>query len=141
MLFEICYRVESEVDSTFLPRHSLSIQVKDNSSESITVRENFKAPQLQSLGNLESLVNPFNKESHEEINDCMYYLSDNSLNSSKYQEAIRHSRRQVSYKESTSSLQALSAASDLMQKLSLRQNLQYFVNKFMIIKLTWINHK
>ncbi|KAB0400414.1 hypothetical protein E2I00_010744, partial [Balaenoptera physalus] len=65
MLSEIRHSVESEVDPfVSLTRHSSSIQVKDNISppETITIREIFKAPCLQSLTNLESLVNTFTSD-------------------------------------------------------------------------------
>ena len=62
MLSEIHQRVESEVNPfTSLTTHSSSVQVKDDISppETITIREIFKAPCLQSLRNLESLISTF----------------------------------------------------------------------------------
>lgn len=127
MLSEIRHSVESEVDPfVSLTRHSSSIQVKNNNSlpETITIREIFTAPCLQSLGNLKSLVNTFSRESHEEINDYLYSLSDNSMQKvSRSHQALEKTNFP---QKSNSSLQALSIASDLMQKLSLRQKSAIF---------------
>lgn len=82
MLSEIQHSVESEVDPLVsLTKYSSSIQVKDNNSppEMNTIKEIFKAPCLQSLRNLESLVITFSRKSHEEIDDYLYSLSDNSM--------------------------------------------------------------
>lgn len=127
MLSEIRHSIESEVDPfVSSTRHASSIQVKDNNSppETITIREIFKAPCLQSLRNLESLVNSFSRESHEEINNYLYSPSDNSVKkvSRSYQALEKTSVTQ----KSSSSLQALSTASDLMRKLSLRQKSAIF---------------
>nr|XP_058164499.1 centrosomal protein of 290 kDa isoform X1 [Dasypus novemcinctus] len=122
MLPEIHRSVEGGVDPfVSLTRHSSSMQVKDVSStpETIIIREIFKAPCLQSLRNLESLVSTFSKENHEEINDDLSSLSDNCVKkvSSSHQALEKTSFIQ----KGDSSFPALTTASDLMQKLSLRQ--------------------
>lgn len=127
MLSEIRHSVESEVDPfVSSTRHSSSIQVKDNNSppETITIREIFKAPCLQSLGNLESLVSTFSRESHEEINNYLYSTSDNSVK--KVSRSCQALEKTSVTQKSNSSLQALSTASDLMRKLSLRQKSAIF---------------
>ncbi|XP_027630113.1 centrosomal protein of 290 kDa isoform X1 [Tupaia chinensis] len=126
MLSEVHCSVESGMDpSVSLTRRTSSMQVKDNlTPETITIREIFKAPCLQSLRNLESLVSTFNRESHEEISDYLCSLSDECMNkeSKNYQALEKTSFIQ----KSDSSFQALSTASDLMQKLSLRQKSAIF---------------
>lgn len=127
MLSEIQHSVESEVDPLVsLTKHSSSVQLKDDNSppETITIKEIFKAPCLQSLRNLESLVSTFSRESHEEIDDYLHSLSDNSVkNVSRSHQVLE----KTSFTQKTSSsLQALSTASDLMQKLSLRQKSAIF---------------
>nr|XP_045370779.1 centrosomal protein of 290 kDa isoform X3 [Camelus bactrianus] len=126
MLPEIHHSVESEVDpSASLSRHSSSLQVKDISSpETITIREIFKAPCLQSLRNLESLISTFSRESREEINDYLYSLSDDSMKKvSRSHQALEKTNFT---QKSAASLQALSTASDLMQKLPVRQKSAIF---------------
>lgn len=126
MLSEVRHSVASEVEPfVSLTRHSSSTQVKDNTPpEAITIREIFKAPCLQSLGNLESLVNTFSSGSHEEVNELLYSLSDDSM---KKVSRIHHTPEKTSFTlKSTSSLRALSTASDLMKKLSLRQKSAVF---------------
>nr|XP_012613304.1 centrosomal protein of 290 kDa isoform X2 [Microcebus murinus] len=125
MLSEIHHSTESGVDPfVSLTRHSSSVQVKDNSTpETITIRKIFKAPYLQSLRNLESLVSTFSRESHEEIDDYLGSLSDD------YMKKVSRSHQTVEktfIQKSDSSFQALSTASDLMQKLSLRQKSTIF---------------
>ncbi|XP_027449463.1 centrosomal protein of 290 kDa isoform X1 [Zalophus californianus] len=127
MLSEIQHSVESAVDPfVSLTKHSSSIQVKDNNSppETITIKEIFKAPCLQSLRNLESLVNSFSRESNEEIDDYLYSLSDHSMK--KVSRSCQALEKTSFIQKSSSSLQALSTASDLMQKLSLRQKSAIF---------------
>ena len=126
VLSEVHHSVASEVDPfVSLNRHSSSTQVKDNTlPEAITIREIFKAPCLQSLGNLESLVNTFSSESHEEVNELLYSLSDDSLKKVSRSHHVP-GKRSFTLK-STSTLRALSTASDLMQKLSLRQKSPVF---------------
>lgn len=125
MLSELRHSVESEVDPfVALTRHSSSIQGKDNSPPEITIREIFKAPCLQSLRNLESLVNTLSRESHEEINDYLYSLSDDSMK--KVSRGHQALEKTSFTQKNDSSLQALSTASDLMQKLSLRQKSAIF---------------
>ncbi|XP_045686363.1 centrosomal protein of 290 kDa isoform X1 [Phyllostomus hastatus] len=126
MLSEVHHSVANEVEPfVSLTGHSSSTQVKDNTlPEAITIREIFKAPCLQSLGNLESLVNTFSSESHEEVNELLYSLSDDSM---KKVLRIHHAPEKTSFTlKSTSSLRALSTASDLMKKLSLRQKSAIF---------------
>lgn len=126
MLSEIRHSTESGVDPLFsLTKHSSSVQVKDNSTpETITIREIFKAPCLQSLGNLESLVSTFSRESHEETDDNLGSLSDD------YMKKVSRSHQTLEKtnftQKSDSSFQALSTASDLMQKVSLRQKSAIF---------------
>lgn len=121
MLSEVHHSVASEVDPfVSLTTHSSSTQVNDNTlPETITIREIFKAPCLQSLGNLQSLVSTFSRESHEEINDFLYSLSDDSMK--KVSESHQALEKTSFTQKSNSSLQALSTASDLMQNLSFRQ--------------------
>uniref|UniRef100_A0A8I3P8C4 Centrosomal protein 290 n=1 Tax=Canis lupus familiaris TaxID=9615 RepID=A0A8I3P8C4_CANLF len=127
MVSEIQHSVESEMDPfVSLTQQSSSIQVKDNNSppETITIKEIFKAPCLQSLRNLESLVNTFNRESHEEIDDYLYSVSDHSMK--QVSRSCQTLEKTSFTQKSSSSLQALSTASDLMQKLSLRQKSAIF---------------
>ncbi|XP_037704299.1 centrosomal protein of 290 kDa isoform X1 [Choloepus didactylus] len=127
MLSEIHPSVESGVDPfVSLTRHSSSMQVKgvNSTPETITIREIFKAPCLQSLRNLESLVSTCSRENHEEINDYLHSLSDDSM---KNVPRSHQSLEKTSFmRKSDSSFQGLSAASDLIQKLSLRQNSAIF---------------
>lgn len=125
MLSEIHQSVASEVDPfVSLTRHSSSTQVNDNTPpETVTIREIFKAPCLQSLGNLQSLVSAFSRESHEEINNFLY-SSEDSLK--KVSEKDQAPKKTSFTQESNLSLQALSTASDLMWKLSLRQKSAIF---------------
>ena len=127
MLSEIHQRVESEVNPfVSLTTHSSSVQVKDDISppETITIREIFKAPCLQSLRNLESLISTFSRESHEEINEYLCSLSDESMK--KMTRSHQALEKTNFTQKSDSSLRALSTASDLMQKLSLRQKSAIF---------------
>ncbi|XP_044797785.1 centrosomal protein of 290 kDa isoform X3 [Bubalus bubalis] len=127
MLSEIHQRVESEVNPfTSLTTHSSSVQVKDDISppETITIREIFKAPCLQSLRNLESLISTFSRESHEEINEYLCSISDESMK--KVTRSHQALEKTNFTQKSDSSLRALSTASDLMQKLSLRQKSAVF---------------
>lgn len=126
MLSEVRHSVASEVDPfVSLTRHSSSTQVNNNTPpETITIREIFKAPCLQSLGNLQSLVSAFSRESHEEINNLLYSSSDDSLK--KVSESHQAPEKTSFTQESNLSLQALSTASDLMWKLSLRQKSAIF---------------
>ncbi|XP_072829368.1 centrosomal protein of 290 kDa isoform X5 [Vicugna pacos] len=126
MLPVIHHSVESEVDpSACLSRHSSSLQVKDISSpETITIREIFKAPCLQSLRNLESLISTFSRESHEEKNDYLYSLSDDSMK--KVSRSHQTLEKTNFTQKSAASLQALSTASDLMQRLPVRQKSAIF---------------
>ncbi|MXQ86011.1 hypothetical protein E5288_WYG010182 [Bos mutus] len=127
MLSEIHQRVESEVNPfVSLTTHSSSVQVKDDISppETITIREIFKAPCLQSLRNLESLISTFSKESHEEINEYLCSISDESMK--KVTRSHQALEKTNFTQKSDSSLRALSTASDLMQKLSLRQKSAIF---------------
>lgn len=127
MLSEIHQRVESEVNPfVSLTTHSSSVQVKDNISppETITIREIFKAPCLQSLRNLDSLINTFSRDSHEEINKYLCSLSDESVK--KVTRSHQALEKTNFTQKSDSSLRALSIASDLMQKLSLRQKSAIF---------------
>lgn len=125
MLSEVHRSVASEVDPfVSLSRHSSSTQVNDNTPpETITIREIFKAPCLQS-GNLQSLVSAFSRESHEEINNFLYSSSDDSLK--KVSESHQAPEKTSFTQESNLSLQALSTASDLVWKLSLRQKSAIF---------------
>ncbi|XP_048214578.1 centrosomal protein of 290 kDa isoform X5 [Perognathus longimembris pacificus] len=109
-----------------LTRHSSSIQVKDNNStpETITIREIFKAPCLQSLRNLESLVSTFSKGSNEDINDYLRSLSNECMK--KLSVSHPAIEKNSFIKTSNSSFQASPTASDLMQKLSLRQKSEVF---------------
>lgn len=121
------HSVDGKVDPfTSLHRYSSDAQVQESnlSPESITVREIFKAPCLQSLRNLESLVNTLNKDNYEEICDYLYSLSVDSMEKrSKSHQALK----KISFtQKSNSSLQMLSAASDLMQKVSLWQKSALF---------------
>lgn len=120
MLSEVHHSVASEVDPfVSLTRHSSSTQVNDNTPpETITIREIFKAPCLQSL------VSAFSRESHEEINNFLYSSSDDSLK--KVSESHQAPEKTSFTQESNLSLQALSTASDLMWKLSLRQKSAIF---------------
>ncbi|XP_061271659.1 centrosomal protein of 290 kDa isoform X2 [Bos javanicus] len=127
MLSEIHQRVESEVNPfVSLTTHSSSVQVKDDISppETITIREIFKAPCLQSLRNLESLISTFSRESHEEINEYLCSISDESMK--KVTRSHQALEKTNFTQKSDSSLRALSTASDLMQKLSLRQKSAIF---------------
>ncbi|XP_059742110.1 centrosomal protein of 290 kDa isoform X2 [Bos taurus] len=127
MLSEIHQRVESEVNPfVSLTTHSSSVQVKDDISppETITIREIFKAPCLQSLRNLESLISTFSRESHEEINEYLCSISDESMK--KVTRSHQALEKTNFTQKSDSSLRALSAPSDLMQKLSLRQKSAIF---------------
>ncbi|KAG8513961.1 Centrosomal protein of 290 kDa, partial [Galemys pyrenaicus] len=130
---EIHHSVESEVNSVAsLSRHSSSIQVKDKYSPSgtITIREIFKAPCLQSLRNLESLVNTFSRESPEDINDYLYSFSDDFM---KKESRSPPALEKTSFtQKSESNEQALSAASDLLQKLSLRQKSAIFSQQILV---------
>ncbi|XP_069845570.1 centrosomal protein of 290 kDa isoform X2 [Dipodomys merriami] len=124
---EIHSSVASGVDPfVSLSRHSSSMQIKDNNSspETITIREIFKAPCLQSLRNLESLVSTFSRESNEDITD---YLSSLSNECMKKLPVSHPAQEKTSFIQiSNSSLQASPTASDLMQKLSLRQKSEVF---------------
>ncbi|KAF4010132.1 hypothetical protein G4228_001680 [Cervus hanglu yarkandensis] len=127
MLSEIHQNVESEVNPfVSLTTHSSSVQVKDNISppETITIREIFKAPCLQSLRNLESLISTFSKDSHEEINEYLCSFSDESVK--KVTRSHQALEKTNFTQKSDSSLRALSIASDLTQKLSLRQKSAIF---------------
>ncbi|XP_060049521.1 centrosomal protein of 290 kDa-like [Erinaceus europaeus] len=124
---KIDYSIASEVDPcASLTRESSSVQVKHVKSppESITIREIFKAPCLQSLRNLESLISTFSRESHEDINDYLHSLSDDSLK--KLSRSHQSLQKSNVTQQSNSPSQALSAASELMQKLSLRQKSAVF---------------
>ncbi|XP_064139829.1 centrosomal protein of 290 kDa isoform X2 [Loxodonta africana] len=108
-----------------LTRHSSPVQVKDANStpETITIREIFKAPCLQSLRNLESLVSTLSRESYEEINDRLCSFSDACLKKvSRSQQALE----KTSFIQKSDSFQALSTTSDLTQRLSLRQKSAIF---------------
>ncbi|OWK16629.1 CEP290 [Cervus elaphus hippelaphus] len=127
MLSEIHQNVESEVNPfVSLTTHSSSVQVKDNISPpgTITIREIFKAPCLQSLRNLESLISTFSKDSHEEINEYLCSFSDESVK--KVTRSHQALEKTNFTQKSDSSLRALSIASDLTQKLSLRQKSAIF---------------
>ncbi|XP_008566836.1 PREDICTED: centrosomal protein of 290 kDa [Galeopterus variegatus] len=125
-LSEIHHSLESGVDPFVSnTKYSSSLQVKDNSTpETITIREIFKAPCLQSLRNLESLVSTFSRENHEDINDYLCCLSDDCMK--KVSRSHQALEKTSSIQKSDSSFQALSTASDLMQKLSLRQKSAIF---------------
>ncbi|XP_069908777.1 centrosomal protein of 290 kDa isoform X2 [Oryctolagus cuniculus] len=128
-LSEIQHRIESRVDRfVSLTRHSSSMQVKDTNStpETITIREILKAPCLQSVRNLESLVSTSSRESRED--DYLYSPSDECMK----KESRRHQAlEKTSCKQkSDSSFQAISTASDLMRKLSLRQKSAVFCQQF-----------
>ncbi|KAM9673320.1 centrosomal protein of 290 kDa isoform 1-T2 [Trichechus inunguis] len=127
MLPEIHHSIESRVDPfVSLTRCSSPTQVKDANStpDTITIREIFKAPCLQSLRNLESLVSTLSRESYEEINDYLCSPSDDCLKKvSRSQQALEKTNF---IPKSDSSFQALSTASYLMRKLSLRQKSAIF---------------
>ncbi|XP_074258552.1 centrosomal protein of 290 kDa isoform X1 [Saimiri boliviensis] len=125
MLSEIHHSVESGMHPfVSLTRHSSSMQVKDNSTpETIRIREIFKAPCLQSSRNLELLVSTFSRKSHEEINDVYCFSDDSVKKVSRSHQAVE----KTSFgQKRNSSFHGLSAASDLMQKLSLRQKYAIF---------------
>ncbi|XP_016875470.1 centrosomal protein of 290 kDa isoform X7 [Homo sapiens] len=125
MLSEIHHSVESGMHP-FVPltRLSSSMQVKENSTpETITIREIFKAPCLQSSRNLESLVSTFSRESHEEINDICLFSDDCMKKVSRSHQALE---KTSFVQKSNSSFHGLSTASDIMQKLSLRQKSAIF---------------
>uniref|UniRef100_A0A8I5R282 Centrosomal protein 290 n=1 Tax=Papio anubis TaxID=9555 RepID=A0A8I5R282_PAPAN len=125
MLSEIHHSVESGMHP-FVPltRLSSSMQVKDNSTpETITIREIFKAPCLQSSRNLELLVSTFSRESHEEINDVCHFSDDCVKKESRSHQALE---KTSFVQKSNSSFHGLSTASDIMQKLSLRQKSAIF---------------
>nr|XP_028685605.1 centrosomal protein of 290 kDa isoform X2 [Macaca mulatta] len=125
MLSEIHHSVESGLHP-FVPltRLSSSMQVKDNSTpETITIREIFKAPCLQSSRNLELLVSNFSRESHEEINDVCHFSDDCVKKESRSHQALE---KTSFVQKSNSSFHGLSTASDIMQKLSLRQKSAIF---------------
>ncbi|KAM4882920.1 centrosomal protein of 290 kDa isoform 2-T2 [Thomomys bottae] len=127
MLPEIHPSVESDMDPfVSLTRHSSSVEVKENNStsETITIREIFKAPCLQSLRNLESLVSTFSRGSNEDINDYLSSLSNECMRKL----SVSHpALEKTSFLQtSTSSFQASPTASELMQKLSLRQKSEVF---------------
>lgn len=127
MLSGIRHSVESGVDPVVsLTRCSSFMQVKDDNTapEAITIKEIFKAPCLQSLTNLESLVSTFSKESHEEINDYLRSLSDEYMKKvSGSHQALEKTRF---LQKSSSSFQASPTASELIQKLSHRQKSAVF---------------
>nr|XP_037852666.1 centrosomal protein of 290 kDa isoform X5 [Chlorocebus sabaeus] len=125
MLSEVHHSVESGMHA-FVPltRLSSSMQVKDNSTpETITIREIFKAPCLQSSRNLELLVSTFSRESHEEINDVCHFSDDCVKKESRSHQALENTSF---VQKSNSSFHGLSTASDIMQKLSLRQKSAIF---------------
>nr|XP_011743051.1 centrosomal protein of 290 kDa isoform X4 [Macaca nemestrina] len=125
MLSEIHHSVETGLHP-FVPltRLSSSMQVKDNSTpETITIREIFKAPCLQSSRNLELLVSNFSRESHEEINDVCHFSDDCVKKESRSHQALE---KTSFVQKSNSSFHGLSTASDIMQKLSLRQKSAIF---------------
>uniref|UniRef100_A0A8B7UIN7 Centrosomal protein of 290 kDa-like n=1 Tax=Castor canadensis TaxID=51338 RepID=A0A8B7UIN7_CASCN len=127
MLSETHHSVESGLDPfVSLTRHSSTMQVKDNDStpETITIREIFKAPCLQSLRNLESLVSTFSRENNEDINDYLCSLSDDCMK--KLSGSHQTIEKTSSIQKNNSSFQASPTASDLMQKLSLRQKSAVF---------------
>nr|XP_048274807.1 centrosomal protein of 290 kDa isoform X2 [Myodes glareolus] len=101
-----------------LTRGSSFLQMKDDTTapEAITIREIFKAPCLQSLRNLESLVSALSKESSKEISDYLCSLSEECMKKgSGSQQALEET---IFLEKSSSSFQASPRASELMQKLS-----------------------
>ncbi|XP_042638626.1 centrosomal protein of 290 kDa [Orycteropus afer afer] len=126
LLPEMHHSVESRVDPfVSITRHSSPMQVKDANStpETITIREIFKAPCLQSLRNLESLVSTSSQENREEINGYLCSLSYDCLNKvSRSQQTLE----KTNIIQKSDSSQVLSTASDLMQRLSLRQKSAIF---------------
>lgn len=101
-----------------LTRGSSFLQMKDDTTapEAITRREIFKAPCLQSLRNLESLVSALSKESSEEISDYLCSLTEKcKKKGSGSQQALEET---IFLEKSSSSFQASPRASELMQKLS-----------------------
>ncbi|XP_059101218.1 centrosomal protein of 290 kDa [Peromyscus eremicus] len=123
MLSGIHHSVDSGVDPIVsFTKCSSFMQVKDDNPtpEAITIREIFKAPCLQSLRNLDSLVRTFSKESSEDISDYPCSLSDDCVKRvSGSHQALEKTRF---LQKSSSSFQASPTASELMQKLSHRQN-------------------
>lgn len=119
MLPGIHHSVESGVHPMVsLTRGSSFLQMKDDTTapEAITIREIFKAPCLQSLRNLESLVSALSKESSEEISDYLCSLSEECMKKvSGGQQALEET---IFPQKSSSSFQASLRASELMQKLS-----------------------
>lgn len=119
MLPAIHRSVESGVHPMVsLTRGSSFLQMKDNTTapEAITIREIFKAPCLQSLRNLETLVSALSKESNEELRDYLCSLSEECVKKvSGSQQALE---KNIFLQKSSSSFQASQQASELMQKLS-----------------------
>lgn len=109
-----------------LTRGSSFLQMKDDTTapEAITIKEIFKAPCLQSLRNLESLVSTLSKESNEEISVYVCSLSEECMKKvSGSQQALE---KTTFLQKSSSSFQASPRASELMQKLSHRQKSKVF---------------
>lgn len=119
MLPAIHRSVESGVHPMVsLTRGSSFLQMKDNTTapKAITIREIFKAPCLQSLRNLETLVSALSKESNEELSDYLCSLSKECVKKvSGSQQALE---KNIFLQKSSSSFQASPRASELMQKLS-----------------------
>ncbi|XP_051028972.1 centrosomal protein of 290 kDa [Acomys russatus] len=127
MLSGLHHSIESGVDPIVsLSSCSSFMQVKDDNTtpEPITIREIFKAPCLQSLRTLESLVSTFSKESSDELSDYFCSLSNDCLKrGSGNHQGIEKTRF---LQKSSSSFQASPTASELTQKLSHRQTSAVF---------------